>query len=244
MGTEDAFSQAPFFFSYVVMLSIRFHTDILSNTTRTNVALSFNRCKANLSQSNFPTFKLKFNGYFKTRIARYSNWSSYFQLSRLQLSGNISPNPRPDEETRQSTDHTCFILKENSLKICYLKVRSLPGHFKEIMALMLFSKFDVFARIATWRNHTWRDPKLAIDGYTTSDVTELSPKREEERFTLRTRLYTYVDGYSSLYRKRNAEFVSREKKNNNTLQDQNYYLLYSIVLQTQQQSHNYIVKLI
>ena len=110
------------------------------------------------------------------------------------------------------------------------------------MALMLFSKFDVFARRATWRNHTWRDPKLAIDGYTTPDVTELSPKREEERFALRTRLYTYVDGYSSLYRKRNAEFVSREKKN--TLQDQNYYLLYSIVLQTQQQSHNYIVKLI
>ena len=219
MGTEDAFSQAPFFFSYVVMLSIRFHTDILSNTTRTNVALSFNRCKANLSQSNFPTFKLKFNGYFKTRIARYSNWSSYFQLSRLQLSGNISPNPRPDEETRQSTDHTCFILKENSLKICYLKVRSLPGHFKEIMALMLFSKFDVFARIATWRNHTWRDPKLAIDGYTTPDVTELSPKREEERFTLRTRLYTYVDGYSSLYRKRNAEFHAGKKSAKNRPQN-------------------------
>ena len=56
-------------------------------------------------------------------------------------------------------------------------------------------------------------------------------------YAIRTRLYMYVDGYSSLYRKRNAEFMSGEKENN-TLQDQNYYLLYSIVLQTQQQSHN------
>ena len=89
----------------------------------------------------------------------------------------------------------------------------------------------------TWRNHTWREPKLAIDGNTTPDVIELTPKGEEQRFTRRTRLYVYVDGYSSLYRKRNAEFVSREKNNNNnTLKDQNYYSLYSIVLQTQQQS--------
>ena len=92
----------------------------------------------------------------------------------------------------------------------------------------------------TWCNHTWREPKLAIDGNTTPDVIELTPKGEEQRFTRRTRLYVYVDGYSSLYRKRNAEFVSREKNNNNnTLKDQNYYSFYSFVLQTQQQSHNY-----
>ena len=28
----------------------------------------------------------------------------------------------------------------------------------------------------TWRNHTWREPKLAIDGNTTPDVIELTPK--------------------------------------------------------------------
>lgn len=33
----------------------------------------------------------------------------------IQLSGNISPNPRPDEETRQSTDHLCFSLKEKKV---------------------------------------------------------------------------------------------------------------------------------
>ena len=115
MATENAFSQAPYILhSWWSMLSIRFYT----NTTRTHVAVSFNRWKANLSQSSFPTFKLKFNGYFKTRIAKYSNSSSYFQLSRLQLSGNMSPNPRPDEETRQSTDHLCFSLKEKKVWNC------------------------------------------------------------------------------------------------------------------------------
>ena len=104
---------------------------------------------------------------------------------------------------------------------------------------MLINKLDVFAMRETWRNHTWREPKLAIDGNTTPDVIELTPKGEEQRFTRRTRLYVYVDGYSSLYRKRNAEFVSREKNNNNTLKDQNYYSFYSFVLQTQQQSRNY-----
>lgn len=88
---------------------------------------------------------------------------------------------------------------------------------------MLINKLDVFAM-----RETWREPKLAIDGNTTPDVIEL------------TRLYVYVDWYSSLYRKRNAEFVSREKNNNkNTLKDQNYYSFYSFVLQTQQQSRNY-----
>ena len=46
----------------------------------------------------------------------------------------------------------------------------------------------------TWRNHTWREPKLAIDGNTTPDVIELTPKGEEQRFTRRTRLDVHVDG--------------------------------------------------
>ena len=100
----------------------------------------------------------------------------------------ISPNPRPDEETRQSTDHLCFSLKEKSLKICNLKVPSLrAGHFEEITALMLINKLDVFAMRETWLNHTWREPKSAIDGNTTPDVIELTPKGEEQRFTQRTR---------------------------------------------------------
>ena len=117
-GDWERFFTGSVYFAFEVMLSIRFYTEILSNTTRTHVAVSFNRWKANLSQSSFSTFKLKFNGYFKTRIAKYSNSSSYFQLSRLQLSGNISPNPRPDEETRQSTDHLCFSLKEKKVWNC------------------------------------------------------------------------------------------------------------------------------
>ena len=117
-GDWERFFTVSVYFAFEVMLSIRFYTEILSNTTRTHVAVSFNRWKANLSQSSFSTFKLKFNGYFKTRIAKYSNSSSYFQLSRLQLSGNISPNPRPDEETRQSTDHLCFSLKEKKVWNC------------------------------------------------------------------------------------------------------------------------------
>ena len=117
-GDWERFFTGSVYFAFEVMLSIRFYTEILSNTTRTHVAVSFNRWKANLSQSSFSTVKLKFNGYFKTRIAKYSNSSSYFQLSRLQLSGNISPNPRPDEETRQSTDHLCFSLKEKKVWNC------------------------------------------------------------------------------------------------------------------------------
>ena len=82
-GDWERFFTGSVYFAFEVMLSIRFYTEILSNTTRTHVAVSFNRWKANLSQSSFSTFKLKFNGYFKTRIAKYSNSSSYFQLSRL-----------------------------------------------------------------------------------------------------------------------------------------------------------------
>ena len=113
-GEWERFFTGSVYFAFLVILSIRFYT----NTTRTHVAVSFNRWKANLSQSSFSTFKLKFNGYFKTRIAKYLNSSSYFQLSGLQLSGNISPNPRPDEETRQSTDHLCFSLKEKKVWNC------------------------------------------------------------------------------------------------------------------------------
>ena len=114
---------------------------------------------------NYSTVKLICNGYFKTRIGRYPDSSSSFQLSRLQLSGDISPNLGPNDEITQSTDHSYFDSKKKGLKIFRLNVRSLPGHFEEIRVLMHINKFDMFAMSETWLNQTWSDPELAIDGY-------------------------------------------------------------------------------
>ena len=121
----------------------------MTNIANVYAANIVHRCTAILAQSNcnYSTVKLK------TRIGRYSNSSSSFQLSRIQLSGDISPNPGPiDELTQKNTDHLCFDLKKKGLKICHLNVQSLPGHFEEIRALMHINKFDMFAMSETWLN--------------------------------------------------------------------------------------------
>ena len=142
----------------------------------------------------------------QTRRPIFSYQDSSFLVTFLLIQGQMK------KLDRAQIIYALVWKRKKSETVAFKDPISSAGHFEEITALMLINKLDVFAMRETWRNHTWREPKLAIDGNTTPYVIELTPKGEEQRFTRRTRLYVYVDGYSSLYRKRNAEFVSREKK--------------------------------
>ena len=211
------------------------------NIANVYTANSFHRCTAILSQSNcnFSIVKLICNGYFKTRIRRYSNSSSSFQSSRLQLSGDVSPNPRPNDEITQSTDHPCFDLKKKGLKIRHLNVRSLPGHFEEIRAPMHIDKFDMFAMNETWLNQTWSDPELAIDGYSLHRCDRVASKREG------TAIYTkdllVCRRIELLDKETNAEYVCLEIKQHRA--GPKFYLLCFIALLIHQWRHMIIFQI-
>lgn len=110
--------------------------------------------------------------YLKLRkqTTRKLNDFNGYAAGLLLLCGDISSHPGPDgrNETEHAygTKHPCFRLKEKGLTVCHPKVRSLPGHFEEIIMLMLMNDFDLFAVSETWLNSTWTDPELAIDNCT------------------------------------------------------------------------------
>lgn len=101
-------------------------------------------------------------GFFKSRLGRYSNSESTFQLYRIKLSGDISTNPGPQV---QSSSHPCFEIKAKGLKVCHLNIRSLPCHYEETNLTVLANKFDLFAISETWLNPIYNDSELYIPDY-------------------------------------------------------------------------------
>lgn len=111
---------------------------------------------------------IKCQGYQTTRIKFYSNSVATFQLSRIILSGDVSPNPGPTNSCQPTSvaDHLHFRqLSDKGLKVCHLNVRSLPNHLDEIHALVLSNNFDLFLMSETWLNSTYDNSEIELDGY-------------------------------------------------------------------------------
>ena len=100
-------------------------------------------------------------GYSCSRLNHYPNSTSTFQLTRLQTSGDINPNPGPTIFKQQNRKSA------NNLKIGHLNVRSLKNreHLQLVKHTISQNKFDVLTLSETWLNCSITDLELEIPGY-------------------------------------------------------------------------------
>ena len=95
-------------------------------------------------------------GYFCLRLGHYPNSTSTFQLTRLQTSGDINPNPG-----------SAILKKQNCKNANNLNVRCLKNreHLQLVKHTILKNKLDVLTLSETWLNSSITDLELEIPGY-------------------------------------------------------------------------------
>ena len=95
-------------------------------------------------------------GYFCSRLSHYPNSTSTFQITCLQTSGDINPNPGPTTFKKQNCKSV------NNLKIGHLNVRSLKNreHLHLVKHTILQNKLDVLTLSETWLNSSITDLEL------------------------------------------------------------------------------------
>ncbi|PFX34597.1 Neuronal acetylcholine receptor subunit alpha-7 [Stylophora pistillata] len=110
-------------------------------------------------------------GYFASRINRYTNSTSSFELVRLVISGSISPNqgpdktsvsPKPDKRNRRCQTDPLY-----NINIAHLDIRSLKNHKHYILAkeAVRANNIDIFAVSETWLDSTVSDIEVEFLGF-------------------------------------------------------------------------------
>ena len=115
--------------------------------------------------------RLRGKGYFASRINRYTNSTSSFQLVRLVISGSICPNPGPNK-TSVSTksdkrNRRCQSDPLHNIKIAHLNIRSLKNREHYILAkeAVRANKLDIFTVSETWLDSTVSDIEVGFPGF-------------------------------------------------------------------------------
>ena len=124
--------------------------------------------------------RLHGKGYFASRINRYTNSTSNFQLIRLVISGSICPNPGPDK-TSVSTKpgkRNCRCQSDplHNIKIAHLNIHSLKNGKHYILAkeAVCANKIDIFTVSETWLESKVSDIEVEFPGFIFINSTETS----------------------------------------------------------------------
>ena len=121
--------------------------------------------------------KIYGRGFYSARIKSYPNTTSSFQLMRLMVSGDISPNPGPNtslEEARISeTRRKCL---ESNIKIAHLNIRSIKNrnNFLLVKEALMKHKFDILTISETWLDCSTTDAEIWIPGYNIYRIDRVS----------------------------------------------------------------------
>ena len=135
---------------------------------RESVRLLFNSKLARENVRHVGFVLLRGKGYFASRINRYANSTSCFQLVRLVACGSISPNPGPENTSalansgrQRSRPKVC------NIKIAHLNIRSLKNREHYILAkeTVLVNKLDIFTVSESWLDNTVSDIEVEFPGF-------------------------------------------------------------------------------
>ena len=112
--------------------------------------------------------KIYGKGFYSARIKRYHSTTSSFQLMRLMVSGNISPNPGPntsfDEARGSETRRKCL---DSNIRIAHLNIHSIKNRnsFLLVKEALLKYKFDILTIGETWLDYSITDAEIWIPRY-------------------------------------------------------------------------------
>ena len=110
-------------------------------------------------------------GYFASRINRYTNSTSSFQLIRLVISRSICPNPGPNKisvSTKPGKRNRCCQSDPlHNIKIAHLNIRSLKNREHYILAkeAVRANKRDIITFSEIWLDSTVSDKEVEFPGF-------------------------------------------------------------------------------
>ena len=136
--------------------------------TKERVKSLFNLKQTKENVRHVGLIRLRGKGYFASRINRYTNSTSCFQLVRLVTCGSICPNLGPD-----STNANLGRRKQRcqpklcNIKIAHLNIRSLKNreHYTLAKEIVLTNKLDIFTVSETWLDDTVSDLEVEFAGF-------------------------------------------------------------------------------
>jgi hypothetical protein len=141
--------------------------------TKERVNSSFNPKLTRENVCHVGFVRLRGKGYFASRINRYTNSTSCFQLVRLVTCGSICPNPGPDSTSTSTNAINLGRHKQRSqpklcnIKIAHLNIRSLKNREHSTLAkeIVLANKLDIFTVSETWLDGTVSDLEVEFTGF-------------------------------------------------------------------------------
>lgn len=110
--------------------------------------------------------RLRGKGYFASRINRYTNSASSFQLVRLVISGSICPNPGPvktSASTKPDKQNRCRFQSNplQNINIAHLNIRSLKNNEHYILAKEAVCANKIVIKIFFTVSETWLDSTVS-----------------------------------------------------------------------------------
>lgn len=153
--------------------------------------------------------RLRGKGYFASRINRYTNSASSFQLVRLVISGSICPNPGPvktSASTKPDKQNRCRFQSNplQNINIAHLNIRSLKNNEHYILAKEAVCANKIVIKIFFTVSETWLDSTVScryrsgISQLSSSSTRRKHPNRWRCLHLYKTRLqsfwYAYVVG--------------------------------------------------
>ena len=112
-------------------------------------------------------FKIYSSGFFSSRITRYPNSTSSFQLQRLMVSGDISLNPGPNAGLGEGRRGETMQKQQSHVKIAHLNTHSIKNrhHYILVKEVLCEHQFDILTINETWLDASVSDVEIEIPGY-------------------------------------------------------------------------------